>query len=120
VQIVVGTAAIAAGAAVLGLAAGTIFRRSAAAVLAVAGALVIPIVLSLVLPLAPASWLLRITPAAALSLQTAVQRYPQVSTECAPYHDCFPLSGWTGYAVLAGWVLVALTGALYLLRRRDV
>jgi len=119
-RVVLGTAAIAAGAAVLGLAAGAIFRRSAAAVLAVAGLLVVPIILSLVLPLTTASWLLRITPAAALSLQTAVQRYPQVSSVCAPYHDCFPLSGWAGYAVLAGWAVAALAGALYLLRRRDV
>ncbi|HEY2507062.1 MAG TPA: ABC transporter permease subunit [Streptosporangiaceae bacterium] len=118
-QIVLGTAAIAAGASVLGLAAGTIFRRSAGAVLAVAGLLVIPFILAHVLPLAWADWLLRLTPAAAFSLQAGVRHYPQVNTVCAPYHGCFPLAGWDGSVVLAAWVLVALAGGFCLLRRRD-
>ena len=119
-QVVLGTAAIAAGAAVLALAAGTLFRRSAGAVTAVIGLVVMPLVLSLVLPLTLATWLLRLTPAAAFTLQGTVPHYSQVSYNCAPYHGCFPLDPWPGYAVLAAWALAALAGAVYLLRRRDV
>jgi uncharacterized membrane protein (Fun14 family) len=119
-QVVLGTGAIAAGAAVLGLAAGVIFRRSSAAVMAVIGVVVIPVLLALVLPLASASWLLRLTPAAALSLQAAVLKYSQVSNVCAPRHDCFPLAPWDGFAVMCAWAVVALAVGIYLLRRRDV
>ena len=119
-QVVLGTAALAAGAAILGLAAGTIFRRSAAAVMAVIGVLVIPVILALVLPLTPANWLLRITPAAAFSLQQTTPKYSQVANVCAPYHSCFPLSAWQGFAVLCAWVAVALASAIYLLRKRDL
>jgi hypothetical protein len=119
-QVVLGTAAIAAAAAVLGLAAGTIFRRSSGAVTAVIGVVVMPLVLAIVLPLSPATWLLRLTPAAAFSLQSTVPHYSQVSHVCAPYHACFPLTPWVGYAVLCAWAVVALGGAIYLLRRRDV
>jgi hypothetical protein len=118
-QIVLGTAAIAAAAAILGLAAGTIFRRSAAAVMAVLGFLVVPLILAIVLPLSVGVWLLRLTPAAAFSLQGAVPHYSQVSYVCAPYHACFPLDPWPGYGVLALWAAAALAGAIYLLRRRD-
>jgi hypothetical protein len=72
------------------------------------------------MPIGVGTWLLRLTPAAALSLQSGVQRYPQVSAVCAPYHACFPLSGLSGFAVLCAWVIVALAGAVYFLRRRDV
>ena len=119
-QVVLGTAAIAAAAAVLGLAAGTIFRRSSGAVTAVIGVVVMPLVLAIVLPLPLATWLLRLTPAAAFSLQSTVPHYSQVSNVCAPYHACFPLTPWAGYAVLCAWAVAALGGAIYLLRRRDV
>lgn len=119
-QVVIGTAAIAAAAAVLGLAAGVVFRRSAGAVTAVIGVVVMPLVLAMVLPLTPASWLLRLTPAAAFSLQSTVPRYSQVDNVCAPYHGCFPLEPWSGYAVLCIWAVAALASAIYLLRRRDV
>ncbi|HUD77592.1 MAG TPA: ABC transporter permease subunit [Streptosporangiaceae bacterium] len=119
-QVVLGTAAIAAGAAILGLAAGAAFRRSAGAVMTVIGIVILPVVLAILLPLSTGSWLLRITPAAAFSLQQTVQRYPQVSNVCAPYHECFPLSPWHGFAVLCGWAAIALAGAIYLLRRRDI
>ena len=119
-RIVLGTAAIAAGAAVLGLAAGAAFRRSAAAVTAVIAGVIVPLILAQLLPLSAAQWLLRITPAAAFSLQASVQRYPQVSYICAPYHECYPLAPWTGFAVLVAWAAVALGGAVCLFRRRDV
>jgi hypothetical protein len=119
-RIVLGTAAIAAVVTVLGLAAGAIFRRGTGAIVATTGVVIVPLILALVMPLTLATWLLRLSPAAAFSLQSSVQRYPQVSNVCAPYHSCFPLSPWHGFAVLCVWVAVALTGAIYLLRRRDV
>jgi hypothetical protein len=119
-RVVLGTAAIAAVAAILGLAAGAIFRRSTGAIMATTGVLVVPVILAVVLPLTPGTWLLRISPAAAFSLEAGVPRYAQVSTVCAPYHSCFPLSPWHGFAVLCAWAVVALGGAIYLLRRRDV
>jgi hypothetical protein len=119
-RVVLGTAAIAGVAAILGLAAGAIFRRSTGAIMATTGVVVVPVILAVVLPLTTGTWLLRITPAAAFSLQAGVPRYSQVSNICAPYHSCFPLSPWTGFAVLCAWAAVALAGAIYLLRRRDV
>jgi len=119
-RVVLGTAAIAAVAAILGLAAGAIFRRSTGAIMATTGVLVVPVILAVVLPITPATWLLRISPAAAFSLQAGVPRYAQVSNVCAPYHSCFPLSPWHGFAVLCAWAAIALAGAIYLLRRRDV
>ena len=119
-RVVLGTAAIAAVAAILGLAAGAIFRRSTGAIIATTGLVVVPVILAVVLPLTTGTWLLRITPAAAFSLQSGVPRYSQVSNVCAPYHSCFPLAPWSGFAVLCAWAAVALAGAIYLLRRRDV
>jgi hypothetical protein len=119
-RVVLGTAAIAAVAAILGLAAGAIFRRSSGAIMATTGLVVVPVILAIVLPLTTGTWLLRITPAAAFSLQAGVPRYSQVSNVCAPYHSCFPLSPLAGLAVLCAWAAVALAGAIFLLRRRDV
>ncbi len=119
-RIVLGTAAIAAVATVLGLAAGAIFRRGTGAIVATTGVVIVPLILSFVLPLTLATWLLRLSPAAAFSVQSSVQRYPQVSNVCAPYHSCFPLSPWHGFAVLCVWAAVALGVAIYALRRRDV
>jgi hypothetical protein len=119
-RVVLGTAAIAGVAAILGLAAGAIFRRSTGAIMATTGIVVVPVILAVVLPLTTGTWLLRITPAAAFSLQAGVPRYSQVSSVCAPYHSCFPLSPWSGFAVLCAWAAVALAGAIFLLRRRDV
>jgi hypothetical protein len=119
VRMVAGTAALLAVTALLALAAGTILRRSAGAITAVIGLVVFPLVLALILPTGPATWLLRYTPAAAFSLQTSTLRYPQVNTGCIPYHGCYPLAPWTGFAVMCAWAVLALGVAAYLLRRRD-
>ena len=119
-RVVLGTAAIAAVTTVLGLAAGAIFRRGTGAIVATTGVVIVPLILALVMPLTLATWLLRLSPAAAFSLQAGVPHYPQVSNVCAPYHSCFPLSPWHGFAVLCAWTAVALAGAMYVLRRRDV
>jgi ABC-type transport system involved in multi-copper enzyme maturation permease subunit len=119
VQVVVGTAALLAVTALLALAAGTILRRSAGAITAVIALVIFPLVLAVILPTAPADWLLRYTPAAAFGLQTSTLRYPQVTTGCVPYHGCYPLAPWTGFAVLCAWAVLALAVAAVLLRRRD-
>src|SRR5258708_33463927 len=114
---VVGTAAIAGVGAILGLAAGAIFRRSTGAIMATTGVVVVPVILAVVLPLTTGAWLLRITPAAAFSLQAGVPRDSQGSNICAPYHSCFPLSPWAGVEVLCAWAAGALAGAVYRLSR---
>jgi ABC-type transport system involved in multi-copper enzyme maturation permease subunit len=119
VRVVVGTAALLAVTALLALAAGTILRRSAGAITAVIGLVVFPLVLGVILPTAPSEWLLRYTPAAAFGLQTSTLRYPQVTTGCIPYHGCYPLAPWTGFAVMCAWAVLALGTAAFLLSRRD-
>jgi len=119
VRVVAGTAALLAVTALLALAAGTILRRSAGAITAVIGLVILPLVLAVILPSGPAEWLLRYTPAAAFSLQTSTLRYSQVTTGCVPYHGCYPLAPWTGFAVMCAWAVLGLGVATVLLRRRD-
>jgi ABC-type transport system involved in multi-copper enzyme maturation permease subunit len=120
-RIIVGTAALAAVAAVLTLAVATIVRRSAAAILIVIVILVIPDVLSFPpgLPTGVTDWLLRVTPAAALALQQPAPQYYQVQANYIPSSGYYPLGPWTGFAVLCTWTVIALAAAAYLLRRRD-
>ena len=118
-RVVLGTAALLAVTALLALAAGAILRRSAGAITAVIGLVIFPLVLAVILPTGPAVWLLRYTPAAAFSLQTSTLRYSQVTTACIPYHGCYPLAPWTGFAVMCAWAVLALGVAAYLLHRRD-
>jgi hypothetical protein len=119
-RIVLGTAGLLAVAAILALAAGAVLRRGAGAVTAVIALVVFPLVLAVVLPLSPANWLMRLTPAAAFSVQQSVPQYAQVSHSCLPYNGCYPLAPWAGFGVLCLWALAALAGAMFLLRRRDV
>ena len=119
VRVVLGTGALLAVTGLLALAAGGILRRSAGAITAVIGLVIVPLVLAVILPRAPAVWLLRYTPAAAFSLQTSTLRYSQVDTACTPYHGCYPLAPWTGFAVMCAWAVLALAVAGYLLHRRD-
>ncbi|MGH3156078.1 MAG: hypothetical protein ACRDNF_05830, partial [Streptosporangiaceae bacterium] len=81
---------------------------------------VFPLVLAVVLPLGPANWLMRLSPAAAFSVQQSLPQYSQVSHSCLPYNGCYPLAPWAGFGVLCIWALAALAGAMVLLRRRDV
>src|SRR3984957_4259087 len=118
-QMVVGTAGLFALAAILAVAAGATLRRSAGAITAVIGVIIVPLILATLLPMGPAQWLLRLTPAAAFSVQQGTQFYPQASHACLPYNGCYPLSPWHGFAVLAIWAALALAGAMLVLRRRD-
>jgi hypothetical protein len=118
-QIVVGTAGLFALTAILAVAAGAMMRRSAGAIATVIAIMIVPLILGTLLPMTPAQWLLRLTPAAAFSVQQGTQSYPQVSHACLPYNGCYPLSPWHGFAVLAGWAILALGAAALVVRRRD-
>jgi hypothetical protein len=118
-QVVVGTAALFGVVAVLSLAVGTLLRGSAGTITTVIGLVVFPLVLSFILPLGPASWLLKVTPAAAFGVQQALPQYSQAPAVCLPYNGCFPLSPWTGFLVLCAWAAAALGVAMLVLRSRD-
>jgi hypothetical protein len=121
-RIVLGTAALLATAAILALAAGTLFRRSAGAVTTVTMAIVLPYLLVAQLPFIPADvtgWLTRVTPAAAFAVQQTVVPYHQVTSVYTPYNGYYPLAPWAGFAVLAGYAVVSLAAAAVVLGRRD-
>jgi ABC-type transport system involved in multi-copper enzyme maturation permease subunit len=120
-RVVAGTAALLAVAAVLAVAIGAMLRRSAGAVSAVVVVIVLPYILAVasVLPAGPSEWLLRLTPAAAFSIQQAIPRYPQVTSAYTAQAGYYPLAPWAGFAVLCGYAALALALAAVLLRRRD-
>jgi ABC-type transport system involved in multi-copper enzyme maturation permease subunit len=119
-RLVVGTGAVMAVTAVLALAAGAVFRRSAATVAAALVVIILPYLLAMsVLPDAAGAWLLRVTPAAAFAVQQSVTKYPQVANLYVPNEGYFPLPPWGGFAVLCVWAAVALAVATVLIRRRD-
>ncbi|MEU1181076.1 ABC transporter permease subunit [Streptomyces sp. NPDC005820] len=119
---VLGTGLLLATAAALALAFGTLLRRSAPAITAVVVTTVLPYLLSIsgALPPTPARWLLRVTPAAGFAVQQTLPHHRHVLSVYTPPFGYFPLGPWTGYAVLAGWTVLALAAAALLLRRRDV
>ncbi|MBF9132460.1 ABC transporter permease subunit [Plantactinospora sp. S1510] len=116
---VVGTALVLALVAVFSLAVGTILRRSAAAITAVIVLIVLPQMVAGALPLTAAQWLMRLTPAAGLSIQQTAPRYEHVAGICLPESGCFVDGPWVGVGVLCGYVAVAVAVAYWLLRRRD-
>jgi ABC-type transport system involved in multi-copper enzyme maturation permease subunit len=121
VRAIIGTGLLAAVAAVLALAIGTMVRRSAAAVAIVIVAIVLPYFLAVaaVVPLGAADWLLRITPAAGFAIQAPYPQYPQVQAIYSALSGYYPFAPWAGLAVLCGWAAAALAAAAVLLRRRD-
>ncbi len=122
VRVIVGTAAVLAVAAVIALAIATVLRRSAAAVATVIVVIVLPYLLTVavpILPLGPADWLARVSPAAGFAVQQTLVQYPQVSNVYAPSAGYWPLAPWAGFAVLCAWAVAALGLAAYLLHRRD-
>ncbi|WP_433796935.1 ABC transporter permease subunit [Actinoplanes sp. CA-252034] len=119
-RVIIGTAALLAVAAVLALAIGAMLRRSAVAISAVVGLIVLPYLLALtVLPVGAGQWLLRVTPAAAFAVQQSARQFHQVENLYTPVAGYFPLPWWAGFGVLCLWTGAALTGAVVLLRRRD-
>jgi ABC-type transport system involved in multi-copper enzyme maturation permease subunit len=124
VRLVVGTAVLLAVAAVLALAIGTILRRSAPAITAAIVLIFVPYLLATkqTQQAGPSAWgesLLRITPAAAFSVQQAVPQFSQVTAIYTPTGGYYPLAPWAGIAVECAWAAAALALALLLLRRRD-
>lgn len=71
------------------------------------------------LPAPLAEWLLRVNPAAAMAVQQAAPRCPQVAGICTPASSYYPLARWVGLAVLAGCAAVALAAAFVAVSRRD-
>jgi ABC-type transport system involved in multi-copper enzyme maturation permease subunit len=121
IRVIAGTAALLAVAAVLGLAVGTILRRSAAAITAVLALVVLPYILATsgALSAGASQWLLRVSPAAGFAIQQSIPAYPQVDLAYTPTAGFYPLAPWAGFAVLCAWAALALGVAIYLLRRRD-
>ncbi|HTW02410.1 MAG TPA: ABC transporter permease subunit, partial [Streptosporangiaceae bacterium] len=119
-RVVAGTAAVLAVSSVLGLALGTMLRRSAAAVAAAIVATVVPFLLGVaqLLPVGAAEWVLRVTPAAAFAIQQSVPAYSQVLANYTP-PLYFPLPPLAGFGVLCGYAALALGLAFIALRRRD-
>jgi ABC-type transport system involved in multi-copper enzyme maturation permease subunit len=122
VRVIVGTAAVLAVAAVLAIAIGTILRRGSGAVAMVVVVIVLPYLLTVaapILPAGPADWLLRLTPAAGFAIQQTLIQYPQVTNTYTAAYGYYPLPPWAGLAVLCAWAALALSLAVFLLRRRD-
>jgi ABC-type transport system involved in multi-copper enzyme maturation permease subunit len=122
VRVIVGTAAVLAVAAVIALAVGTITRRGVWAVGVLVVVIVLPYMLTVaapILPSGPSDWLLRLTPAAAFAVQQTLIQYPQVSNTYTAAYGYYPLPPWAGLAVLYAWAALALSLAVFLLRRRD-
>jgi hypothetical protein len=119
-RVIVGTAALLAVVALVALAAGAILRRSAGAVTAVIVTVVLPYYVVLpALPDEAGRWLMRVTPAAAFTVQRALPEYPQVSNPYIPADGYYPLAPWAGLAVLCAYAVLAPGLAVLLLRRRD-
>ncbi len=119
-QVIVGTAALLALAAVLAVGIGTILRRSVAAVATVIVVFVLPYILGDTSVVSPgvAEWMFRVTPVAGFAVQQSVPQYPQVVGQYGP-PEYFPLAPWAGLAVLCAYAALALIAAYVLLRRRD-
>jgi hypothetical protein len=127
VRVIVGTGAIVALTAVAVLATGAVLRRTAGTLVASIVVFVLPA--ALVVPyVAGAStgsnpplplWLLRLSPAAGLSILQSLPRSAQVSHPYTITNGYLPLGPGVGLAVLAAWTLVLLALAAGLLDRRD-
>lgn len=120
-RVVLGTGALVALAAVLALAVGTAFRRSAGAITTVIALIVLPYILAFAsaLPASASQWLMRLTPAAAFSVQQTLPRYHQVAYLYTPANGFYPFAPGVGLAVLGAYTLIALLIARRLLRTRD-
>jgi ABC-type transport system involved in multi-copper enzyme maturation permease subunit len=125
-QVIAGTAALLAIAAVLALAVGAVARRSAVAVGLGIVVIVLPYLLGTspgVLSVSAQEWLLRVTPAAAFAIQQTNPVYPRLpafdAAQYVPSNGYFPLGPWAGLAVLCGYAALAVGLAAFLLWRRD-
>lgn len=119
-QVIAGSAALLAVAAVAALAVGAMLRSSTGAIAAVIVAVVLPFYLLVpALPDDAGRWLMRITPAAGFTVQQVLPEYPQVSSLYTPASGYYPLPPWAGFGVLCAYAAVAVGLAVLLLRRCD-
>lgn len=105
--------------ALLAFAVGVVLRSTAGAIAGVLGLmLVAPVVVQLVQSFTGAEWLGTLTN---LLPQNAGQPLMQFGTEVTSgWHDgVLALGGWSGFAVLLAWVVVASVTALALVEKRD-
>jgi ABC-type transport system involved in multi-copper enzyme maturation permease subunit len=114
-RVIIGTGLLLGLTAALTVALGTILRRSAATVAASIALLVLPGVLGS----ESGNWLMRFTPTAAFAIQATLPRSNLVTGAYTPPNGYFPISPWTGLAVLAAYTAMALGAATWLIRRRD-
>jgi ABC-type transport system involved in multi-copper enzyme maturation permease subunit len=96
-------------------------RRSAATIAVSIVLLILPGILATAtsLPANIDSWLMRLTPTAAFAIQATLPRYSLVTGAYIPANGYFPISPWTGLAVLAAYTAAALGAAVWLVRLRD-
>ena len=123
VRMVTGTALLVAISAVLALGIAVMTRRGIFAIPAVIVAIFIPYLLTTgsgLLGQTVQEWLLRLLPVAGYSVQQAYPVYHQVIAPYNAMNGYYPLAPWAGLGVLVLWTAVALAGAAWLLRRRDV
>lgn len=118
-RVIVGTAGFLSVAAITALALAVILRRSTGAVATLVVGIVLPYLFFPGLPASAAEWVLRITPAAALSVQQTLPAYPQVANSYTPVNGYYPLAPWSGFGVLCAWAGLTLVIAAVLLRQKD-
>jgi ABC-type transport system involved in multi-copper enzyme maturation permease subunit len=118
-RIVIGASALVAMAAIVATALSAIVRRPATAITTGAGVFLLPFIAASAAGGGLADWLLRLTPAAGLSVLQALPQYHQVSYTYTLGNGYYPLSPPAGFAVLCGYTVLALAAATMLLRRRD-
>jgi ABC-type transport system involved in multi-copper enzyme maturation permease subunit len=119
-QIIAGSGLLFALVAVLTLALATIFRRAAEAIVLGVVLLVLPFILQTTLSPTVATWIFRLTPSAGFAVDGTLPQYAQVANSYTLLNGYYPLPAALGLAVLAGYVALALTAAVLLVRRRDV
>ena len=114
-RIIVGTGLLLGLAAALAVALGMVLRRSALAVTASVGLLILPGILGA----QSGNWLMRFTPTAAFAIQATLPSSNLVNSDYTPPNGYFPISPLASLAVLAAYTAVALAAGTWLLRHRD-
>lgn len=118
-RIVLGASAVIALAAVTVIALAAMVRRPAAAITVGAAVFLLPIIVATAGGGGVATWVLRLTPAAGLSILQALTPYHQVTYDYILANGYYPLSPLAGLAVLCGYTLLFLAVATVLVNRRD-
>ncbi len=118
-RVIVGASALVGIAAIIATALSAIVRRPAAAITTGVGVILLPFLVASAAGGGIAEWLLRLTPAAGMSMLQALTQYHQVSYAYTLTNGYYPLSPLAGFVVLCAYALLALTAATVLLNRRD-